>query len=126
MSYIYANLSGGSCGWLWLRLRLCMWLWLGRLRHWYTTSPTQSVDHTLIVALHPPHLLHLGPHLPHLGLLLSSRLRRRSISASNATMCPTAESPPPIKPSEVRGREYVHHKDPVPNTEPFLLGPPTT
>src|SRR4051812_42356177 len=71
MSYIYANLSGGSCGWLWLRLRLYVWLWLERVRHCYTYRPTQSLDHTLIVGVHPstlgPHLPHLGPHLPHLG-----------------------------------------------------------
>src|SRR4051812_18571713 len=71
MSYIYANLSGGRCGWLWLWLRLCVWLWLGRVRRCYTYRPTHSLDHTLIVGVHPPTIApqppHLGPQLLHLG-----------------------------------------------------------
>src|SRR3954471_5747022 len=78
MSYIYANLSGGSggsggSGWrlLWLWLRLGVWLWLERVRRCHTYRVTQSLYHTLIVGVQPPTLgPHLGPHPPHLGLQL--------------------------------------------------------
>src|SRR4051812_33897745 len=71
MSYIYANMIDGSCGWLricgwlWLWLRFCVWLWLELVRHCYTYRHAQSLDHTLIVGVQPPTL---GLLLPRGGL----------------------------------------------------------
>src|SRR2546430_1345127 len=90
MIYIYANLSGGSCGWLCMRLRLGR-LGLGRLRHWYIKSPTQSLDHTLIVHMHPRKVsLHPSLHLLHLGhpaLIPTPQTLYLGLQHSNASIC---------------------------------------
>src|SRR4051812_26259753 len=122
MSYIYANLSGGSCGWLrmrgwlWLRLLLCMWLWLGRLRYWYTNSLIQSVDHTLIVAVHPPHLPHLGLqrcNASNAPLIPIPQMLYLGLQRCSASICGVASS---TRALDVRGRIYIRRKAPVPNT----------
>ena len=97
MSYIYANLRIGSCGWLrmcgwlwlWLRLwlRLCVWLWLKQVQHYYTHKPAQSLDHTLIVGVQPPTL---GPQLPHDGLqtlLPTPHTLYLGLQRCNASIC---------------------------------------
>src|SRR4051812_11354604 len=79
---------------LWLRLwlRLCVWLWLEQTRHCYTHSPAHSLDHTLIVGVHPPTV---GPQLPHLGLpplIPTPQTLYLGLQRCNASICGGASS----------------------------------
>src|SRR5436190_195938 len=98
MSYIYANLSDGSCGWvrmhgcLWLWVWLCVWLWLERVRLCYTHRLAQSMDHALIVGVYPPTV---GPKLPHLGLpplIPTPETLYLGLQRCNASICGGASS----------------------------------